>query len=218
MCCWINSKGQSRPANIFSDWYQILSWFKRKQYFQILFLHPLCTAPELLKSQMDCPKENTTAWGEKGSYFQHLGISKLRVVHPNPEMLCKGKSHSFCALISDCWWNTMPPPVVNFTSTSHFSHLFYVPEYRAGFWAVWMFAAPLTIQGWRSSVGPRMKISRHRVMNPSVKPSGMNPLLYCLWKKILFSSTVVKEEIEKSFVEQSTFHLKNPGKIKWRVC
>lgn len=35
-----------------------------------------------------------------------------------------------------------------------------------------------------------------------------------LMKKILFSSTVAKEEIEKSFVEQSTFHLKNPGKIK----
>lgn len=35
-----------------------------------------------------------------------------------------------------------------------------------------------------------------------------------LTKKILFSSTVVEEEIEKSFVEQSTFHLKNPGKIK----
>lgn len=35
-----------------------------------------------------------------------------------------------------------------------------------------------------------------------------------LGKKILFSSTVTKEEIEKSFVEQSTFHLKNPGKIK----
>jgi len=35
-----------------------------------------------------------------------------------------------------------------------------------------------------------------------------------LTKNILFSSTVVEEEIEKSFVEQSTFHLKNPGKIK----
>lgn len=155
---------------------------------------------------------------KKEAIFIIFGINKLRVAHANPETLCKGKSHCFCVLISNRWWNTMPPPVVNVTSTSHFSHLFYVPEYWAGFWAVWMFAAPVAIQGWRSSVGPRMKISRHCVTNPLVKPSGMNPLLYGLWKKILFSSTVIEEEIEKSFVEQSTFHLKNPGKIKWHVC
>lgn len=85
-----------------------------------------------------------------------------------------------------------------------------------------MFADPVSIQGRRSSVRPRMKLSQYCVVNPSMKPafgveSHFSSTQEKKKKKTItkaFNSTVVEEEIEKSFVEQSTFHLKNRGKIK----
>lgn len=202
MCCWVNPRDKD---------IQVLFLAIGIKYYHELresssFKWSSCPAPELSRSWMDNSKGNRTPQGEKGGYFQYLWHHKLI----NLERLCKEKS--LLLLCAHLW------PSVKHHSEYHINTPFPAPvlcvsEQQDGFWDAGMFSGPMTIQGCRSLLGQGWSFPGAILQIPWWTHWGWT-LFSKIRIKILFSSTITEDKIEKAFCWTKHLSLKKSRQDK----